>query len=223
MQYALIIREAAEDFARRSDPAYRDGWVAYSQALAQAGIMTGGAGLTGPETGTIVRRKGEDHDVQDGPYPDGKEQLGGFYLIDVPTWTPRSNGQSAFRSPTRVRSRCARACRCEAVMPPDARRAAEKVARQSYGKLIAFLAARSRDVPAAEDALSEALASAASRLAGARRSRQSGSLAAGGCPPQPHAGCPPPHRRGQCANDDIGRLRGGGGTHERGRQRRLSR
>ncbi|NYJ12867.1 RNA polymerase sigma-70 factor (ECF subfamily) [Rhizobium leguminosarum] len=45
-------------------------------------------------------------------------------------------------------------------MPPDAGRAAEQVARQSYGKLIAFLAARSRDVPAAEDALSEALASA---------------------------------------------------------------
>ena len=39
MQYALIIREAAEDFANRSDPAYRDGWVAYSKALAQAGIM----------------------------------------------------------------------------------------------------------------------------------------------------------------------------------------
>ena len=45
-------------------------------------------------------------------------------------------------------------------MPPDAGRAAEKVARQSYGKLIAFLTARSRDVAAAEDALSEALASA---------------------------------------------------------------
>ncbi|EJC81206.1 putative RNA polymerase sigma factor containing a TPR repeat domain [Rhizobium leguminosarum bv. trifolii WSM2297] len=45
-------------------------------------------------------------------------------------------------------------------MPTDAGRAAEQVARQSYGKLIAFLAARSRDVPAAEDALSEALASA---------------------------------------------------------------
>jgi len=42
----------------------------------------------------------------------------------------------------------------------DAGRAAEKVARQSYGKLIAFLAARSRDVPAAEDALSDALAAA---------------------------------------------------------------
>ncbi|GAA3088449.1 RNA polymerase sigma factor [Rhizobium viscosum] len=45
-------------------------------------------------------------------------------------------------------------------MTSDAGRAAERVARQSYGKLIAFLAARSRDVPAAEDALSDALAAA---------------------------------------------------------------
>src|SRR6266852_7929031 len=37
---------------------------------------------------------------------------------------------------------------------------AEAVARRSYGKLIAFLAARTRDVAAAEDALSEAFASA---------------------------------------------------------------
>ena len=42
----------------------------------------------------------------------------------------------------------------------EAGRAAEQVARQSYGKLIAFLAARSGDVPSAEDALSEALAAA---------------------------------------------------------------
>ena len=37
---------------------------------------------------------------------------------------------------------------------------AEAVARRSYGKLIAFLAARTRDVAGAEDALSEAFASA---------------------------------------------------------------
>src|SRR5262245_61423393 len=37
---------------------------------------------------------------------------------------------------------------------------AETVARRSYGKLVAFLAARSRDVAAAEDALSEAFVSA---------------------------------------------------------------
>ncbi|NEI70204.1 RNA polymerase subunit sigma-70 [Rhizobium lusitanum] len=45
-------------------------------------------------------------------------------------------------------------------MLSDAQRATERVARQSYGKLIAFLAARSHDVPAAEDALSEAIAAA---------------------------------------------------------------
>jgi RNA polymerase sigma-70 factor (ECF subfamily) len=37
---------------------------------------------------------------------------------------------------------------------------AEAVARQSYGKLVAFLAARTRDVAAAEDALSDAFAAA---------------------------------------------------------------
>jgi RNA polymerase sigma-70 factor (ECF subfamily) len=45
-------------------------------------------------------------------------------------------------------------------MTVEAERAAERVARQSYGKLVAFLAARSRDLPAAEDALSQALVDA---------------------------------------------------------------
>jgi predicted RNA polymerase sigma factor len=42
----------------------------------------------------------------------------------------------------------------------EARGTAEAVARRSYGKLVAFLAARTRDVAAAEDALSEAFAAA---------------------------------------------------------------
>jgi len=41
-----------------------------------------------------------------------------------------------------------------------ARSTADAVARRSYGKLVAFLAARTRDVAAAEDALSEAFAAA---------------------------------------------------------------
>jgi len=49
-------------------------------------------------------------------------------------------------------------------MPPEADQsvhaAAEAVARRSYGKLVAFLAARTRDVAGAEDALSEAFAAA---------------------------------------------------------------
>jgi predicted RNA polymerase sigma factor len=42
----------------------------------------------------------------------------------------------------------------------DARGTADAVARRSYGKLVAFLAARTRDVSAAEDALSDAFAAA---------------------------------------------------------------
>src|ERR1700730_3622112 len=42
----------------------------------------------------------------------------------------------------------------------QARNTADAVARRSYGKLVAFLAARTRDVAAAEDALSEAFAAA---------------------------------------------------------------
>ena len=42
----------------------------------------------------------------------------------------------------------------------EAGRAAERVARESFGRLVAFLAVRTRDVAAAEDALSEAFAAA---------------------------------------------------------------
>ncbi|MFA6155726.1 RNA polymerase sigma factor [Mesorhizobium sp.] len=47
--------------------------------------------------------------------------------------------------------------------PEAARAAAEAAARQSYGKLIAYLSARSRDVAAAEDALADAFAAALER------------------------------------------------------------
>lgn len=42
----------------------------------------------------------------------------------------------------------------------DAARAAERAARESYGKLVAILAAQDRDIAAAEDALSDALVAA---------------------------------------------------------------
>ena len=45
-------------------------------------------------------------------------------------------------------------------MADEASRAAERAARESYGRLVAFLAARTRDVAGAEDALAEAFAQA---------------------------------------------------------------
>jgi RNA polymerase sigma-70 factor, ECF subfamily len=46
------------------------------------------------------------------------------------------------------------------VAATPAAQAAEDAARRSYGRLVAFLSARTRDVAAAEDALSEAFAAA---------------------------------------------------------------
>src|ERR1700712_4583357 len=87
MKYAILIRESDQDFANRTNPATAEshlaGWTAYTQALLQAGIMTGGAGLMPPATATVLRMRGDKREVQDGPFPEGKEQLGGFYLIDV--------------------------------------------------------------------------------------------------------------------------------------------
>ena len=88
MQYAILIYENDADFSARTDKerqaSYWAGWKAYSQALAESGAMRGGAPLQGAHTGTTVRVNGRGRQVQDGPYADTKEQLGGFYLVDVP-------------------------------------------------------------------------------------------------------------------------------------------
>lgn len=45
--------------------------------------MRGGAGLQPPHTATTVTLADGGHQVQDGPFSDSKEQLGGFFLIEV--------------------------------------------------------------------------------------------------------------------------------------------
>ncbi len=86
MQYALIIHERPEEMAKRQSdeaPAYWAAWTAYSKAIAEAGIMRGGAGLERPDTATTVTLSPSGHQVHDGPFADSREQLGGFFLIDV--------------------------------------------------------------------------------------------------------------------------------------------
>jgi hypothetical protein len=87
MQYALIILEAEEQFATRKhpeDPMWPP-WRAYHQSLVDAGVYVGGRALQGNETGTVVRIRGGERQVQDGPYADTKEQLGGFIVIEAPS------------------------------------------------------------------------------------------------------------------------------------------
>ena len=47
-------------------------------------MFVGGAGLQPPATGTTVRLRGGARQVHDGPFADTKEQLGGYYIIEVP-------------------------------------------------------------------------------------------------------------------------------------------
>ncbi len=88
MNYTVLIYESAAELALRTDPqqqeAYWKRWPPCFRALRDAGVFVSGAGLQLPETATTLAvRDGKRH-VQDGPYADTKEQLGGFYIIDVP-------------------------------------------------------------------------------------------------------------------------------------------
>lgn len=89
MNYAVIVYESEADFEARTNPEtvaeYMGAYQAYSQALAQAGIGRGGAGLLPPSTATSVRVRGGKRMLQDGPFIETKEQLGGFFLIEVPS------------------------------------------------------------------------------------------------------------------------------------------
>lgn len=88
MNFSILIYESEGDFGRRADPAqsaaYVAGWAAYTKALKEAGVWVAGAGLHAPHAGTTLRLSGGKRLVQDGPYADTKEQLGGFCVIDVP-------------------------------------------------------------------------------------------------------------------------------------------
>jgi hypothetical protein len=60
-------------------------FVAYTEAMKKAGVWRGGDRLQTTHYGARVRVRDGKSVVLDGPYADAKEQLGGYYVIDVPT------------------------------------------------------------------------------------------------------------------------------------------
>lgn len=88
MQYALLIYETEADFARREtdeNEAYIGAWRAYYKAVVDAGIYAGGNPLQPPEMGTTVRHRDGRRQIQDGPYANTKEQLGGLMVLELPS------------------------------------------------------------------------------------------------------------------------------------------
>ena len=101
MQYMLLIYtdEAATPAPKPGEavsisPAY----VAYTQALHEAKVWRAGDRLQPISTATTVRMVNGRSEVLNGPYAETKEQLGGYYLIDVPdldaalSWAARCPG-----------------------------------------------------------------------------------------------------------------------------------
>jgi len=73
---------------------------AYTEAMTKAGIIAGGNRLRPSEAATTVRVASGKTNVLNGPYAETKEQLGGYYVIDVPdldaalSWAARCPGAS---------------------------------------------------------------------------------------------------------------------------------
>ena len=105
MEYMLLFYETTAEQARADDPQaagpYWGAWTAYVNAVQASGCMRGGNGLQHPRTATTVRLVNGQRQVQDGPFADTREHLGGYFIIDVPSldealeWAARAPNASA--------------------------------------------------------------------------------------------------------------------------------
>jgi len=75
-------------------------YFAYNEALTKAGVLKGLNRLQLTSSATTIHVADGKTQVLDGPYADSKEQLGGYYLIEVPdldaaiSWAARCPGAS---------------------------------------------------------------------------------------------------------------------------------
>jgi hypothetical protein len=85
VRYAMLVYETEAGVKDRGDPEYQAAYKAYISAIYGGGVAVGGSGLQDATTTATTFRliDGKRH-IQDGPFPDTKEQLAGFFLIDVP-------------------------------------------------------------------------------------------------------------------------------------------
>jgi len=103
MKYMLLIY--GNEAARQSVPKEQmnqmfAAYGAYTEAMKKAGAFVAGDPLQPTSTASTVRVNGGSTKVLNGPYADTKEQLGGYYIIDVAdldaalSWAARCPGAS---------------------------------------------------------------------------------------------------------------------------------
>jgi hypothetical protein len=103
MQYMLLIysNEGGWDALTPAEQAqWSAAYQAYSEALEKAKVIVGMNRLQSSSIATTVHVENGKSRVLDGPFADSKEQLGGYFLIDVPdldaaiSWAARCPGAS---------------------------------------------------------------------------------------------------------------------------------
>src|SRR5262245_2712638 len=101
MQYLLLIYsdEAATASVGLADAKKVTGaYEAYTEAMKKAGVWVGGERLRPTSAATTLRGSNGSTKVLNGPYAETREQLGGYYMIDVPdldaalSWASRCPG-----------------------------------------------------------------------------------------------------------------------------------
>jgi hypothetical protein len=103
MQYLLMIygdEKAMAAVTEAQGGKMLAAYSAYAEAMGKAGVLQGGNRLRPTSASTTVRVANGKTTVLDGPYVETKEQLGGYFLIDVPdldaalSWAERCPGAS---------------------------------------------------------------------------------------------------------------------------------
>ena len=87
MQYILMLYVNEGGWGKLTKAEQEQGvaaYMAYSEALTKAGVLKGSNRLQPSSAATTVRLANGKSQVLDGPYAETKEQLGGYFMIDVP-------------------------------------------------------------------------------------------------------------------------------------------
>jgi hypothetical protein len=86
MKYALTIYGDEAQRANATPEQMQEVSQAYgavTQEMQDNGVLVAGEGLYPTPTATTLRVREGDRQVTDGPFAETKEQLGGFYVLDV--------------------------------------------------------------------------------------------------------------------------------------------
>jgi hypothetical protein len=103
MQYMLLIYTNQQAWSHMTQEQMQQGmaaYLAYTEALRNAGALVGSNRLQNTDVATTVKVADGKTQVLNGPFVDTKEQLGGYFLIEAPdldaaiAWAARCPGAS---------------------------------------------------------------------------------------------------------------------------------